>query len=101
MKNKIYTLSYFRKRLVENDISSVRLINSFETDDTRYWMILISPGKQNIICTCYRSSPDRFFFKLNTKKGDLQIHTLSMEVLITELKHIIEPSPPLTTEKNV
>lgn len=94
MKNKIYTLSYFRKRLLDNNIPSIRLINSFEKDDPRYWMILICPGKNNIICTCYKTSPDKFFFKFNTKTREFQLEALSMEVVIDLLKKQTE-SPPI------
>lgn len=91
MKNKIYTLSYFRKRLIDNQIPSIRLINSFEATDTRYWMILICPGKDNIICTCYKKSPEEFYFKLCTRNGEYKLLTLSMDTIIEMIKKQIAP----------
>ena len=90
-KNRLYTLSYFRKRLKDADINSIRLINEFKDDnDKRYWTILIDPGRKNIITTCYKEDIDKFWFKLNTPTNLYNIKTKSMRVIIENLKMILD-----------
>lgn len=90
MKNKLYTLSYFRKRLKEAEIKSVRLINEYEKDDPRYWTILIDPSNKKILLTCYKESAEEYYFSLITKTGSFIIKTLSMEIIIENIKMIKE-----------
>ena len=93
-KNKLYTLSYFRKRLKENNIKSVRLINKFADDDDRYWTILISPNHKNIICTCYKTDSEYFFNFHTSKYFKYQIKTQSMEVIIKTMEALIKDETP-------
>ena len=89
--NKLYTLSYFRKRLKESDIPSKRLINEFEENDSRYWSILIDPSNKNLICTCYKFPDGNFHFSLQTENyTNFEIKTLSMEVIVKALSQILE-----------
>lgn len=89
-KNRLYTLSYFIKRLADNKIFSEILINNndkrdkyYSKDDIRQWTILIDPNNRNIICTCFKKTPKNFWFKLNTKYNDnIKIKTLSMQTII-------------------
>jgi hypothetical protein len=89
--NNLYTLSYFRKRLKENDIKSVKLVNKFSDDDTRYWTILISPSFRNLICTCYKFPDGNFHFSIQTKNyTNYEIKTKSMEVIVKTVSLLIE-----------
>lgn len=89
-KNKLYTLSYFRKRLNDKTISSVRLINKYNDNDVRYWTILIDPGKKNIICTCFKNGPDDYYFSLLTDRyTNFEVKTKSMDIIIDSLLNLI------------
>lgn len=91
-KNKLYTLSYFRKRLKDKEISSVRLINKYCDDDVRYWTILIDPGNKNIICTCFKHNIEDFYFSLLTAKyTNFEVKTKSMDIIIDSLLNLINP----------
>lgn len=92
-KNNLYTQSYFVKRLVEAGFDVKRLNIEFETKDTRKWTILVNfkdvPQKCNIIITCIKNSTDDFFFKLMTIDSiEFCIRTMSMEIVIEQLKKI-------------
>lgn len=88
VKNNIYTLSYFRKRLFESGISSKILINKFERSP-RYWMCSIYPDIQ-LICTCFKHEKD-FWLSFSDGKNRLSIDhiikTESMNVIIDWLKN--------------
>ena len=89
-KNKLYTLSYFRKRLKNSSISSLRLINKYSKNDSRYWTILIDPSKKNLLCTCYKDSPIDYYFSVQTENvPHFVIKTESMEVVINNIKELI------------
>ena len=90
-KNRLYTLSYFRKRLFENEINSAKIIDQFSENDPRQWCILIDPKKKNFICTCYKLSTTDFWFSIQTKEySNYSVRTFSMEVVIDTLKALIE-----------
>jgi len=94
MKNKLYTLSYFRKRLKEAGITSIRLINNFREDDERYWAILVDPGNRNIITICYKNDSLNFHFKLMTPSlSNFIISTKSMKIIIDNFKKILGENP--------
>ena len=83
-------MSYFRKRLRESGISSIRLINSFKPEDERYWAILVDPGNRNIITICYKNDSLNFHFKLITPSlANYIISTKSMNVIIENFKKIM------------
>lgn len=90
--NKLYTLSYFRNRLLQEKISSKILINDFSPNDERYWMISIYDDLK-IICTCYKNS-DEFFFEFFDGKQNIKLtryfRTDSMKVIIDFLKTLKE-----------
>ena len=89
--NKLYTLSYFRKRLKESDISSIKLIERYEESDPRYWTILISPSQKNLICTCYKFPNGDFHFSIQTSNyTNYEIKTKSMEVINKTVLALIE-----------
>jgi hypothetical protein len=88
--NKLYTLSYFRKRLHEAGFSSHIIFDIFAASDTRYWMISIGDIAK-IICICYKKD-EEFHFELsdgkNYIKNNLNIHTQSMNVILDILNEI-------------
>jgi len=81
--NHLFTLSYFRKRLFDEDILTKVLIKNYSREDSRYWTISIHPERQ-IFCTCFRDG-ERFWFEFsdgkNLLKNSLRIETLSMKVI--------------------
>lgn len=92
MKNKLYTLSYFRKRLSEINLMSKVLISKYPPNDSRYWTISISIDHM-IFCTCYKKEDD-FYFEFwdgnnNIKTNRYVIKTKSMNVIIEYLNSII------------
>lgn len=94
--NKLYTLSYFRKRLFAAGIESKILIRSFPEGDKRYWMISIFKDKC-ILCTCYKTGQD-YSFEFWDGGNDMTRKTIlkcmSMNVIIKELfSWIDKPSP--------
>ena len=91
--NKLYTLSYFRKRLFNAGYSSKILIDSF--DDSRYWMISIGEVAK-IICVCYKNqdssgnSSFELFDGKNRIKQSIIINTQSMNVIVEFLDKVRE-----------
>jgi hypothetical protein len=84
--NKLYTLSYFRKRLLDSKIKSRIIIDKFSDNDSRYWSIIIDPNKSNIACTCYKKSSDEFKFMFQIPNGNtVSLKTLSMDVIINTI----------------
>ena len=91
MKNKLYTLSYFRKRLSETNLMSKVLISAYPKNDNRYWTISISIDHM-IFCTCYKKEDDVYFEFWdgdNVIKNRCVIKTKSMNVIIEYLNSII------------
>lgn len=89
-KNNLTTLSYFRKRLKDAEIKSVRLINNYSKEDERYWTILIDPGHSNLLCTCYKKSSIDFYFNFNTDKlHSYRIETKSMEIVVDAISKLM------------
>ena len=90
-KNRLYTRSYFIKRLVDSKIKCIPLINTFSEDDIRKWSVLVLPSTYNILCTCYKKTMDEYWFKFDTeKKSNMQVKTQSMNVIIEFIQHYIE-----------
>ena len=94
MKNKLYTLSYFKKRLRDAGYNSITLFNSYKEDDNRYWTILI--GENNIQCTClkYLNETKQIVYSFSfidhnqNLRIDKNISTHSMNVIIEMLANV-------------
>lgn len=91
MKNKLYTKSYFKKRLIENGYIVTDLIIFYDNNDDRRWTILINRKnkieKDNIFITCYRKSPIHYWFEIQTKKvNNYKLFTKSINVVVEQLK---------------
>lgn len=85
--NKLYTLSYFRKRLLDEKIKSKVLVRTYTKDDNRYWTISMFIDL-NIFCTCFRVEDDVYFEFWDGTNNILNrsIRTKSMQVIITSIK---------------
>jgi hypothetical protein len=96
-KNKLYTLSYFRKRLREVGINTEILVGEYGDQDKRYWTISIDDNMK-IICTCLKytesdgSTVSKFHFSdcKQSFKMDMVRETVSMEDIISMLSNVLE-----------
>lgn len=97
-KNKLYTLSYLTKRLIENKLNTAKLIDKYAEDDNRQWSIIvdpgIKPGRANIILTCFKVTPTVFWFVATSNRGvGTKIKTLSVDIIVEILRDIIVGPP--------
>ena len=94
-RNKLYTLSYFKKRLRQAGWKVGVLIPSYSDHDKRYWTICI--GEDVIFCTCLKYIDEEgdlvtyFHFSDNNQKLmiDKTISTQSMKVILEFLDKTI------------
>ncbi len=93
MKNKLYTKSYFIKRLIDAGYYVTTLDNiNYDDNDIRKWSIVVNRKnksyKDNIIITCYKTSPLHYWFEIQTKSvNNFKIYTKSMNVVIDQLRN--------------
>lgn len=92
MKNKIYTLSYFKKRLKDSGYVVWDIMNKYAIEDPRKWTVLVNPSIESVYITCivnreelgqipeFEISDGGMRFQKN-----LTIKTSSMEVIINHL----------------
>lgn len=91
-KNKLYNLSYFCKRLVEEEFNIIKLPIPYEKDDLRKWTIVVNAKqnsyKYNILITCFKDEVTKdFSFKFQGQNfEDFILPTLSMKLIIKILK---------------
>lgn len=90
MKNKLYTKSYFIKRLIESGLFVKKIIDYTEKD-IRKWTILIDPGNKNLLITCIKHDKDNFYFLLQIQEVNMKLYTKSMEVIIENINNILNP----------
>jgi len=103
-KNRLYTKSYFLKRLRDENIICRSVDVRFANDDDRKWMIVVDPEKTTLVITCFKKSPADFHFKVSTSRAETRIKTESMECVISLLNGMLKEnqtssSSPLTTDK--
>jgi hypothetical protein len=85
--NNLYTLGYFRKRLLGEGFTSKILINDFSEKDGRYWTISIDT-ELKIFCTCFREDDEisfEFWDGGNRIMNKFIVKTSSMNVIIHNL----------------
>lgn len=92
MKNKIQTLSYFKKRLKDNGYVIWDIMNKYSMADPRKWTVMLNPGVESIYITCVVNrdelggSPE---FEINDGglrfQKNLTLKTSSMEVVVNML----------------
>lgn len=87
MKNKVHTLSYFKKRLKDSGYVVWDIMKHYADYDPRKWTILINPGAEAVYVTCVlnRDEMDITEFELTDSgqrfQKNLIIKTSSMEVI--------------------
>jgi hypothetical protein len=92
MKNKIHTLSYFKKRLKDCGYVVWDIMNKYSIEDPRKWTIMLNPSVESLYITCVvnreelGSLPE---FELNDGglrfQKNLTVRTSSMEVIVNLL----------------
>lgn len=92
MKNKIQTLSYFKKRLKDNGYVIWDVMKKYSLPDPRKWTIMLNPSIESVYITCYvnreelGSTPE---FEMNDGgmrfQKNIVLRTSSMEVMINWL----------------
>lgn len=92
MKNKIHTLSYFKKRLKDSGYIVWDMMQKYAMEDPRKWTVLINPSIESVYVTCIVNreelgSPPEFQINdggLRFQKN-LTLKTSSMEVIVNLL----------------
>lgn len=90
VKNKLYTLSYFRKRLIEFGYNVEKHIIQYE-NETRKWTVIANSinDSARLLITCYKLSPDDYWWKISCKTNDnIKIKTKSMKSFIEMLNDL-------------
>ena len=92
MKNKIHTLSYFKKRMKDNGYIVWDILKKYAMEDPRKWTIMLNPSIESVYVTCiinrdelgglpeFQINDGGFRFQRN-----LTIRTSSMEVIVNML----------------
>lgn len=95
-KNKLYTCSYFCKRIVEQGFDVIRLNIPYEKNDLRKWSIVVNKKKanykMNVMITCFKNEETKNFefqFQGQRKKAFF-LSTLTMNLIIDILKKAME-----------
>jgi hypothetical protein len=105
-KNKLYTKSYFKKRIVEQGFDVLDLKIPYEKNDLRKWSFVInktkSSYKMNIVITCFKDETTKeFCFKFQgQRKKEFILNTLTMNLIINILKKATEESENKEGETN-
>ena len=64
----------------------VSLVVKYDDADTRYWTILIK-NASNTLCTCYKRSPEEYYFQLNIPNGNIiKLSTKSVLIISDTLR---------------
>lgn len=87
--NKLYTKSYFIKRLIEKHFFVTKIVEQYTKNDTRYWTILVNPDRAAIFITCFKERGKVFFRLFGPNDVNMIIETESMDVIISTLYNII------------
>ena len=108
MKNKIQTLSYFKKRLKDNGYIVWDVMNKYSLEDPRKWTIMINPSIESVFVTCAVNREElgalpEFEFNDGGMRfqKNLTLKTSSMEVVINMLNDkSITPDDSLYIKKD-
>ncbi|MBP01556.1 MAG: hypothetical protein CMM25_01930 [Rhodospirillaceae bacterium] len=92
MKNNISTLSYFVKRLKDNEYVVWKVFNKFGDHDPRKWTVMVNPGEESVYITCYINTDEigsipvfEIHDGTSVFRNYAKIQTRSMEVIIKTL----------------
>jgi hypothetical protein len=103
-KNKLFTLSYFRKRLKDAGFITKILDDRYSEIDKRYWTISIDKNYR-IHCTCFKfktqDDENCYSFMFTDGKQKIKIDrtltTSSMKVIIDFLNSVINKDKEIIT----
>jgi hypothetical protein len=93
MKNKISTLSYFIKRLKDNNFVVWKIFDGYNIGDPRKWTVLVNPGFHSVYITCYidnQSLKNEPVFHFDDGgawgiKNNEKLQTKSIQIVINKL----------------
>lgn len=89
--NNITTQGYFIKRLRDCGFIVLKLFYNYSMVDPRKWTIIVNPGRESVIITCYinKNILKEIIFEINDGGGKIPrnfyLSTDSMEVMISFL----------------
>jgi len=90
-KNKLYTNSYFSKRLKDSGFIVIKIWQGYAESDPRRWTILVDPGDAGVYITCFQNKEDKGDTTFEMNDGgrrypkNFSIKTDSMEVIVQSL----------------
>jgi hypothetical protein len=90
--NKLYTKSYFIKRLIEKHFFIKHVVDKYRKEDTRYWTILACTHGIQFLITCIRENDKTMFRIFSENDVNILLETDSMDVLINTLFTLISKS---------
>lgn len=105
-RNKLYTKSYFKKRIVEQGFDVLDLKIPYEKNDLRKWTLVInktkSVYKMNIVITCFKDENTKeFCFKFQgQKRKEFILNTLSMKLIINILQRAMAELEIIESDNN-
>lgn len=89
--NNIATAGYFIKRLRDNGYITIRLFSEYSMADPRKWSVVVDPGGQSLVITCYQNKEFKgdMYFEFNDGgnkfPNNYKLKTQSMEIVIMTL----------------
>lgn len=94
-KNNLFTMSYLAQRLRSFGFTTKKLPIRYDASDSRYWTLLLDKESKNynIQLTCLRSSLEQkrgIFIVFSSRSKNLQLDTLSAEVVRSSLEQLCE-----------
>lgn len=90
-KNKIKTPGYFIKRMRDSGYVVIRLFQDYNVSDPRSWSVMINPGHNSLIITCYRNRENYNDVEFELNDGgrcfprNFFLKTDSLEVMVNYL----------------
>lgn len=91
MKNSVTTQGYFIKRLRDSGFVTIKLFDDYGIHDPRKWTVMIDPGGQSLMVTCYENREFEGDIQFEFNDGgnrfikNYSLKTQSMEIVITNL----------------
>ncbi len=86
--NKLFTKSYFIKRLIEKKFYIQKIVDKYKHGDYRYWTVLVNPERDNIFITCLKTGDKCKFRFYGSNDVNIIVETESMDVIITTLMNL-------------
>jgi hypothetical protein len=91
MKNKLYTKSYFSKRIKEKGFKCEVIYDSYNPKGIRYWTVIVDSGGRDIMITCVKKSPTEYYFLGSLDSvNNYVLNTHSMDVIINLITNLVK-----------